>query len=208
VAGALVAAGLALLMATAARAGDVPDPNLTPGAVASTNLAEVCESDGRTMMMARAEPISPDTASRGRSAAGTRTTTWYRSASAVRTRRRTAGLSPGGAGGVPTRRTSWKATPVAQCARVNSTFVRRRAGFTRRPTGGIPTAAFSAVSVRVPRPPASVAGTIGKVHRDFQTRSVALADTWGASRCCARPLSPFSRSPSGQSSARGRQMLR
>jgi hypothetical protein len=45
--GALVLVGLALLTATVAYAGDVPDPRLTPGAVASTNPAEVCESDGR-----------------------------------------------------------------------------------------------------------------------------------------------------------------
>jgi hypothetical protein len=35
------------LAATATCAGDIPDPNLTPGALASTDLAEICESDGR-----------------------------------------------------------------------------------------------------------------------------------------------------------------
>lgn len=42
---ALAAASL-VLTATAACSADLPDPNLTPGAVASTDPAEVCESDG------------------------------------------------------------------------------------------------------------------------------------------------------------------
>lgn len=45
-AGALVAPGLALLVATATYAGQIPDPKLTLGAIASTSLAEVCQSDG------------------------------------------------------------------------------------------------------------------------------------------------------------------
>jgi len=35
-----------VLTARAAFAGDMPDPRLTPGGVASTDRAEVCESDG------------------------------------------------------------------------------------------------------------------------------------------------------------------
>lgn len=36
-----------LLIGLAAAGGNMPDPTLTPGAVASTNLAEVCASDGK-----------------------------------------------------------------------------------------------------------------------------------------------------------------
>lgn len=43
---ALLTLAAVLLMPTA-RAGDMPDSQLTPGAVASGDAAEVCESDGR-----------------------------------------------------------------------------------------------------------------------------------------------------------------
>lgn len=46
--GAIVLIGIAVVaLAGNARAGDIPDPALTPGVVASANIAEVCESDGR-----------------------------------------------------------------------------------------------------------------------------------------------------------------
>ena len=44
---ALLILAAALISAGDGRAGDVPDPELTPGAVASGDTAEVCESDGR-----------------------------------------------------------------------------------------------------------------------------------------------------------------
>jgi hypothetical protein len=43
----LIFAAAGLMAESAAGAADMPDPRLTPGAVASSDAAEVCESDGR-----------------------------------------------------------------------------------------------------------------------------------------------------------------
>ena len=149
--------GTVVLVSIAAAAidgHDVPNARLTPGLIASGDLAQVCASDGKPgSAYSRAHRSMNENARRADFARYS--VAWsdrhrYEDdhlvplVSAALMCRKTGGLSHGGASGILTKRTGWKAMPAGWSARVNSISAARSDGSSLRPIGEMPTAGFSA----------------------------------------------------------------